>query len=408
MTSPDYGSAPDEWDDYQARRHGRDPDITPDTTADSTADTGAGTSRAGGPQGDTDRAPVRAVRLTAASGIPRRKAVWLWQDRIPASSITLMSGREGIGKSLALAWLSARITRGQLPGIHHGQPRAVIYAATEDSWSHTIGPRLDAAGADLDRVFCADVLSGESVTSLTLPLDITALFTEADRRGAVLLACDPLLSLLDGRLDANKEQQLRRALEPLKTAAEMSGCTVVGLAHFNKSGGTDPMNLIIGARAWGGVARAGLSLAQDPADDDGGHVMSLDKCNVGPKWPDIPGLRYVIRTKEVDTIDGPSEVGALEFTGETPRGVREILAETSADPADRAERDEAAEWLTGWLTGQPGGEAARVDVLKAARAEGIAERTLRRAAPRAGVTIAREGFPARTTWKLDPNARRSQ
>jgi hypothetical protein len=342
------------------------------------------------------------VRLTPASDIERRKTVWLWQDRIPAGEITLMPGREGIGKSLALAWLSARITRGELPGVHFGTPKSVIYAATEDSWAHTIGPRLVAAGADLDRVFRADVLSNEAITSLTLPLDITELFSEAERRDVALLACDPILSLLSSQIDANKEQQLRRALEPLKAAADLTGCSVVGLAHFNKSGGTDPLSLIIGARAWPGVCRAVLAMARDPADEEGGCVMTLDKCNVGPMWPEIPSLRYFVRATEVDTIDGPASVGLLAFTGETPRGVSQILAETSADPFERAEHDEAAAWLVEYLTGK-GGRAPAADAVKAARADGISERTLKRARTRAGITSHREGYPSRATWKLSEN-----
>ena len=42
------------------------------------------------------------------------------------------------------------MTRGTLQGACQGNPRAVIVAATEDSWEHTIVPRLMAAGADLN------------------------------------------------------------------------------------------------------------------------------------------------------------------------------------------------------------------------------------------------------------------
>ena len=43
-------------------------------------------------------------------------------------------------------------TRGYLPGACFGTPRAAIVVATEDSWEHTIVPRLMAAGADLTYV----------------------------------------------------------------------------------------------------------------------------------------------------------------------------------------------------------------------------------------------------------------
>jgi len=414
------GDEPDEWDRYHARRNRPDDDQDVDTRPgtrvdsypDSTPDTAddildrldarrqiADASRGRTP-GRTNDAPSRVVRLTPASDIPLKPARWLWDMRIPVGEITLMPGREGIGKSLALAWLSARVTRGQLPGVYHGQPRPVIYAATEDSWSHTIGPRLYAAGADLDMVFRADVLADESITSLTLPLDIGELFTEAERNGVALLACDPILSLISASIDDYRDRSLRTALEPLKAAAERAGVAVVGLAHFNKSGGIDPLNLITGSRAWSAVVRAVLAMARDTTADDGSCVITLDKSTLGPKAPDIPSLRYIIESAEVPTPEGPASVGVLVFQGETDRQVRDILAETTADPDGRAERDAAAEWLTGYLIDN-GGEALSRDALKAARTEGFSGRTLQRALTRAGVTVCREGFPARTIWRLD-------
>ena len=38
--------------------------------------------------------------------------------------------------------------------------------------------------------------------------------------------------------------------------------------------------------------------------------------------------------------------------------------------------------------------------MKAAKAEGIAERTLQRACTKARVSIVREGFPSKTIWRL--------
>jgi hypothetical protein len=100
---------------------------------------------------------------------------WLWQDRIPLGSLSLIGGREGIGKSTVAYTIVAGITRGRLAGEHAGQPRSVIVAATEDSWAHTIVPRLMAAGADLDRVFKIDVMTCEGVeTGLVRPGDLRA------------------------------------------------------------------------------------------------------------------------------------------------------------------------------------------------------------------------------------------
>jgi hypothetical protein len=350
-------------------------------------------------RGDSDYDPTRRhVRLTPASLIEMRPVHWLWADRIPASEITLVPGREGIGKSLFLAWLSAQVTRGTLPGELSGTPRPVIYAATEDSWSHTIAPRLWAAGADLHMVYRADVeTAGGTAAYLTLPTDVDALAVEIERLGVALLAADPLLSLISARVDTHKDSEVRTALEPLAQLAHRTGCTVVGLAHFNKSASTDALSLITGSRAFSAVARAILPVIRDPEADDGSCVMSQGKSNLGRL--DLPSLRYRIESAEVPTAEGPAITGQLVFTGETARSVDDILSAAGEATEGRAERDEAAAWLLAYLDGKGGAVPAR-DVIRAARAEGIPERTLRRVRDRAHITSTPEGFPARAVWRL--------
>ncbi len=347
--------------------------------------------------GDQPQGQARSIRLTPASAIRMRPVVWTWQDRIPSGALTVIPGREGIGKSLTLAWLSAQITRGVLPGRFLGQPRPVIYAATEDSWAHTIGPRLYAAGADLDMVYRVEVQRDGVLGQLTLPTDCAALAREIERLGIALLAADPLLSLIHEGINTHQDRDLRTALEPLVRMADATGCAVVGLAHFNKSASADALNLITGSRAFSAVARAVLAIARDTDAADGSCVMSQAKNNLGRL--DLPSLRYIVESAEIPTDEGPAHVGRLTFTGESDRSVSDILGDGLAEPEDRAERDEAADWLRDYLTSK-GGEAAREDIIKAARAAGIAERTLKRAKNRAHVESTRSGFPARAVWRL--------
>jgi len=323
---------------------------------------------------------------------------WAWTDRIPAGAITLIPGREGIGKSLTLAWLSAQITRGTLPGIHFGTPRPVIYAATEDSWSHTIAPRLAAAGADLDLVYRVDVESDGAADYLTLPRDCEALAVEITRLGVGLLAADPLLSIIHASIDTHRDRDLRTALEPLARLAQDTRCAVVALAHFNKSASTDAQNLITGSRAFSAVARAVISIARDTAQEDGSCVMSVTKNNLGRL--DLPSLRYRIESAEVPTDEGPAYVGRLVFLGETDRSVTDILGEAEHSTSERTETNETAAWLNDFLAAR-GGQAAKGEVLKAARAEGISDSTLARARQRTGVKTTRSGFPATTAWHLN-------
>jgi hypothetical protein len=354
----------------------------------------------------TDEAPQaaegRRVRVTLASQIKPRPVRWLWPDRIPAGALTLLAGREGIGKSLVGVQLAARLSRGELDGSREGTPSRVLFATSEDAWEFTMIPRLIAAGADLTRIGRVQAEDDVGVTGLTLPVDAAALAEYVTARDVAMLVLDPLTSVMDGRLDAHRDREVRMALEPLGKLAEQTGAAVFGLVHLGKGVGSDPVNLILGSRAFSAVARVALVAARDP-DNESACVLSVEKSNLGRI--DVPGLTYRVDGVQVPTGEGPASAGLLVWTGETDRRVRDILAERGGGD-ERRERDEAADWLTGYLTDQ-GGEARAADVMKAARADGIAERTLGRARTRAGVTSQRRGFGQGSVWVLDPSGRHS-
>jgi len=267
------------------------------------------------------------IRLTRASSFDIRPVKWVWDQRIPRGEITLIPGREGTGKSTYLAWMAAAITNGNLPGLHHGHPKAVLYAASEDSWHYTIAPRMLAAGANLDLVYRIDVEpAGTDPVSLNLPRDCRHLPDVAAKVDAAVLMCDPILSLIDEEINTFKANDLRHALEPLRRAAEVAELAVVALVHFNKSTGTDVLSMISGSRAWGEVARAVIAIAHDKTADDYTCVVSQGKNNLGRS--DLPNLTYTIDSVTLETADGDAHVGRLRWTGETDQTAENILNRT--------------------------------------------------------------------------------
>src|SRR4051812_31861044 len=75
--------------------------------------------------------PTRIVHLTKASTIKLRATKWFWDERLALGTFALIGGREGIGKSLCVATITADCTRGRLRGAFYGQPRSVVIVATE-------------------------------------------------------------------------------------------------------------------------------------------------------------------------------------------------------------------------------------------------------------------------------------
>ncbi|MFJ9440344.1 AAA family ATPase [Kitasatospora sp. NPDC101235] len=359
-----------------------------------------------GPPPEEQDAPApgestRRLVLTPASAIEPEPVIWAWEPeqgegRIPAGALTLAAGREGTGKSSFGIWLAAQLSLGKLPGSFFGSPRAVFYAAVEDSWSRTLVPRLMAAGADLNHVYrveAQDILRGE--TMISLPLDVELIEQAIAEYGAAALIVDPLMSTLGSGTDAHRTQDVRQALEPLVRMAERTKALTLGIAHFNKASGSDASQLISGSGAFKDLARAILAFARDTEGEQ--QVMTQTKNSLG-RLLDLPSLGYRIEGTDIHTPKGVANVGRLEWTGIAERSVEDTLA-ASGDRDDAGERDEAVEWLRDYLTDN-GGEASAGDVIKAADKDGIAKRTLQRARAKAGVKSEKSGFGKGWVWVL--------
>lgn len=317
----------------------------------------------------------------------------------------LLGGREGVGKTICAYTIGASITRGTLPGIYFGTPRGVIVAATEDSWEHTIVPRLMAAGADLERVYRVDVITAEGTeTNLSLPGDLVALERVVRDVGAALIVLDPLLSRVDTALDTHKDAEVRIALEPLVTLAGATDAGVLGVIHVNKSSSSDVLTLLMGSRAFAAVARSVLFVMVDP-EDDKRRLLGQPKNNLGST--DLPTLAFcIVGALVAQTTEGEVWTGKLEWLGESDRSIRDTMEAAAQSAGDRTASSEAADWLHDYLTSQ-GGTAASEAVIREGAKAGHSRAALHRARHRLHVRSEGRGFPRKTYWLLLPSSHTS-
>jgi len=350
---------------------------------------------------DVDRArraaePSRRIVLTKASTIKPRPVRWLWLERVAAGVLSLLAGREGLGKSTVAYTVLADITRGRLQGIYYGQPRDALVAATEDSWEFTIVPRLMAADADLARVHRVDVQTADLADGgLSLPRDLRGLETAADDVGAVVLLLDPLLSRLDAGLDSHKDAEVRRALEPLGAFADRTGISVIGIIHVNKSGNTDPLSTLMGSRAFAAVARSVLFVAADP-DNEEVRLLGVPKTNLGR--PNLPTLAFSIEEAKVaDSPEGPVLTGRLVWQGESGRTVREAIEAATLASGDKTATSEAIDWLRDYLAAHDGTVDSAAVKREGSKA-GHSTSALQRARQRLHLVKTTSGFPRRSFW----------
>jgi hypothetical protein len=347
--------------------------------------------------------PARTVHLTQASSIKVRAVRWFWLNRLALGTLALIGGREGIGKSICAYTLAAMATRGHLPGACLGTPRAVIVVATEDSWEHTIVPRLMAAGADLTRIYRADVQTADlGETMMSLPRDVAGLELAIADVDAAFILLDPLLSRLDSALDTHKDAEVRQALEPLVALADRTRTVILGFIHVNKSTSTDALTTLMGSRAFTAVARAVLFVMTDP-NDEHTRLLGLAKNNLGRM--DLPTLAFrIVEAHVADTPEGPVYTGKLEWTGESDLSIRDALDAASLPSGDKTATSEAMDWLQDYLSSE-NGQADSAAIKKKGAAAGHSTSALQRARTKLKVTTVSSGFPCRTFWCLLSHAR---
>jgi hypothetical protein len=222
----------------------------------------------------------RHLRTVPLALVEETALRWLWPGRIPLGTITLLDGDPGLGKSLLALDLVARVTRGAampdggdtLAGAVEGvvDGGAVLLSA-EDDLAATVRPRLDAAGADLQRVLAVqtvltyDTAMGQEVErGFALPGDVPLLVAAIGEVDAKLVVIDPLMAYLDGRVNSWRDQDVRAALAPLARLAERTGVAVVILRHLTKGGSTNALYRGGGSIGIIGAARSGLLVARAP------------------------------------------------------------------------------------------------------------------------------------------------
>lgn len=338
-------------------------------------------------------------RLTTFADVTPERVSWLWPGYLPAGKLVLVDGDPSCGKSTMTTDLAARCSTGSPwpDGAASAGPADVLLLSAEDGLGDTIAPRLHAAGADVARVHALTEVpqvgddGGVRMVPPSLPRDVPILHQLISRHRIKLVIVDVLMAYLNGKVDSHRDQDVRGVLHQLTTLAEATGCTMVLIRHLNKAGGGSPLYRGGGSIGIIGAARAAFIVGRDPDDQDR-RILACSKSNLAVE-PASLAYRLV--------SDNTLGCARVEWEGGVDLAAGDLLR-GPRDDEERSERDEAVDWLTEYLAGN-GGEAPAKDVLRAGRADGIAERTLQRARARAGVTSQRRGFGQGSVWVLDPS-----
>lgn len=346
----------------------------------------------------------REILTVRATDVQSRTIRWAWRGRVPLGYLSVLVGLEGIGKSAFVAWMASQATQGRLDGEHRGKPAHVLVIAGEDGLADVWRPRLEVAGADLDRVH---FLRFESLGDGWNVRDGADDLREAiDVTGARLVVFDALLDHFPpgkGAETVNSATFVRDALGPLRDLARELHVAVVFSMHPPKGAKAEFRDMVQTSQAFTAIARTGLLVAWHPDDEplpehDRRRVLLRGKGNIGRN---PGGLAFRIEGSDLEHDDGRTDsvprvcdVDSCDLTlrdlaasrapaaeEELPAPKVEVLAGELRAALNDGEWHVAAEVLAG-------GSHGKATIARAKRLAGV--ETRRRP----------EEYPAKVEWRI--------
>lgn len=317
---------------------------------------------------------------------------WLWFGRIARGTMTMLVGRPGDGKSFATADWAARVSTGRdWPDGSTCERGSVLLVSGEDDPGRVIRPRLEAHGADLHRVHLLrgihSIGDDGKAREVMFTLDDLAALEKALEGidDPALIVIDPIGSFIGGRVDAHRDNEVRGVLAPLAMLAQRFNVAVVLVAHQRKSAATHADDLLLGSRAFTGIARSVLHLLRHP-DDEERRLLLPGKANL---CRPAAGLAFTINGEPARLVweDRPVDL--------TADGVIAALAGGGGEK--RSEVDDAAAWLGDLLAD---GAKPVKEVIREAKEAGHSERTVKRAKALIRAVARKEAFGGGWAWSL--------
>lgn len=342
------------------------------------------------------------IAYRRASDIQAKPINWLWPGRIARGKVSMLAGNPGLGKSQITSSMAAVVTTAGIWPVDKCRCERgnVIFLSAEDDPEDTIRPRLEAAGADLSRVFILDAVvdgfradGNEIKRAFNLKTDLARLGAMLDEiGGAALIVIDPITAYL-GEADSHKNAEIRALLSPLSDLAAKHGAAVVCVSHLNKSSGGEALMRVTGSLAFVAAARAAFVVAKDNDDPERRLLLPL-KNNIGN---DQTGLSFTVESTQVQSSAGTVETSRIVWGTEAVTVTADEAVASASNPEEHSDMQDAKTFLRDLLSDGPvPSKQIRADAEDA----GYSWRTIQRAQKVLGIDAVKDGMRGGWVWKL--------
>jgi AAA domain/Primase C terminal 2 (PriCT-2) len=338
------------------------------------------------------------VAMVRVAEVEAKKVEWIWPQRIPMGKLTTVAGMPDVNKSTFTLYLAAQITTGGPWPCNEGIAPlgSVIVLTAEDDIADTVRPRLEVAGADLNRVHIIKaVKTDEGVRGFNLISDVLRLELVIKHIGDVkMVIIDPISAYMGkpGKMDSHRSTDVRATLAPLQELAARHKVAVVAIDHLNKSGGTTALLRVLNSIAFVAAARAVYFIMRDDDDADR-RLLLAAKNNLGR-------IRTGLAFKVIEKLAPPpvfEAYPAIKWEDEAVDMTADEALAARHDGRASEKLEEAKALLRELLTHGP---AKKTDIEAKARERQIGPKSLRNAQTALGIVASQAD---RAWWWRMPN-----
>lgn len=323
---------------------------------------------------------TETVILRSAASIVPRRIDWLWEGWLAVGKLHLLAGAPGTAKTTIALTLGAAISRGgQFPDGSSAKRGKVLIWSSEDDPRDTLIPRLIAAGADLNNIHIVESVNHNNKGKRVFDpsKDFPLLKSAVEQVGNVsFMVIDSVADAVAG--DAGKNNQVRRALAPVKEFAEEMGIATLGITHFNKNVTGKAMSRIIDSVAFVGLPRVVMIAFKKRGN---GSLMMRAKSNIGP---DTGGYEFYTYVEPLIGYDGIT-ANRVGWKGYIEGSADDHLRDAESNIAEpENEQQKAEKFLMDEFSDGMRRESA--DVIDKAKSLGISFDSLKRARKELGMS----------------------
>lgn len=319
--------------------------------------------------------------ITKFSDIKAEKIRWIWPGVIPKGKLTLFIGDPGHGKSLLSAEIAACISSGrQFPDGTKPEAGNVLMVFCEDGAGDTVLPRLQAAGANLEKIIQLTV----NGRFFKLDTDLSQLAEIIKRNDISLITIDPISAYL-GNINSWKDDEVRRLLAGVGELAEKTDCAILCVMHLNKKVSSNAIDRGMGSVAFTAVARSVFLVGEHPEENDSRKILAPVKLNLIAKPKSL-----VFRINS-----NVNNVPYIEWDGESKYTSRDILIRNVTGLDENSNLEQAIRFIEDQLRN---GEKSAKLIFDLGQKEGLSSGTIERAKKQLGIKSNQHNEG--TFWKL--------